>query len=139
MKKIIENWYSSKAREEGLIEVDHTHTKSIENLLLGQKVIAVDDDHMELDNGTVIRVIPNDGGCACSAGDYWLESLVECDNIITHVEVDCETVGDDKYEPDLSYRIYVVAEDTRINLLDIRGNDGNGYYGTGYRMMVREA
>ena len=57
--------------------------------------------------------------------------------------VDFETVNDKAYEyqPDynktaFTYRIFVLAEDTRIKLLEVSGDDGNGYYGTGYWIEV---
>ena len=38
---------------------------------------------------------------------------------------------------DTSYKIFVFCEDTRINLLQVDGSDGNGYYGTGYTITVK--
>ena len=37
-----------------------------------------------------------------------------------------------------SYSIFVLAEDNRIKVLQVDGDDGNGYYGTGYRILVRQ-
>lgn len=138
MVELITNNYPY--RDDAYEILDQDDGKRISDLLLGRKVTKVNDDHLLLDNGTVIKVVPNEGGCICGAGDYYLEALNDCDNIITHVEVDVEGADDgDYYEVDLSYRIYVVAEDKRINLVEIDGNDGNGYYGTGYRLIVRVA
>lgn len=39
---------------------------------------------------------------------------------------------------DTSYKIFVFCEDTRINLVDVSGSDGNGYYGTGYTITVKQ-
>ena len=101
---------------------------------------------LTLDDGTVLKVWGNDGGCACSAGCYPLASLNEVGNAITNVEVeekpddeykdcehgckswDCEHVG--------FYRIFVYAEDHRIPLASFEGSDGNGYYGTGWWLSV---
>ena len=121
-----------------LVEYDQDDEEDIRNLLLGHKIEKVADDHLLLDNGTVVKVVPNQGGCACSAGDYVLKTLNGCDNIITRVEFETAAVTtDDGWEPDQAYRIFVVAEDKRINLVDIEGSDGNGYYGTGYELLVR--
>ena len=103
---------------------------------------------LTLSDGTVLRVWGNDGGCACSAGCYPLAELNACDNIITNVEVeerpggddvDCRTCGKSYcYESGHDhgdsgyYRIFVFAEDRRINLASFEGSDGNGWYGTGF-------
>lgn len=120
-------------------------------LLTGRRIVAVEQGHFDrpdrnwgdeatgkltLDDGTVILVVPNDGGCSCGAGDYSLTSLATCDNVITSVRVTAESDGDADYEADQSYRIYVVADAVEINAVQIDGNDGNGYYGTGYELIV---
>lgn len=56
------------------------------------------------------------------------------DNAITNVEFETETL--DKWEEEKSYKIFVFCEDTRINLLQVDGDDGNGYYGSGYTIRV---
>lgn len=137
MKKI-EQSYSYYNRDTTLQYLEHSNESEIKDLFLGRKVVAVDDDHLELDDGTVIRVLPN-GGCSCGAGDYALESLSRVDNIITKVEFDYQPTGDygDYTEEDGFYRIYVYADNERINLLSVSGDDGNGYYGTGFELLVR--
>jgi len=124
---------------ENLVAYNQEQEGEIRALFLGHKVEKVTDDHLLLDNGTVVKVVPNEGGCACSAGDYSLKALNGCDNIITRVEFETTavTVDDGWGESDQAYRIFVVAEDKRINLVDIEGSDGNGYYGTGYELLVR--
>lgn len=135
----------------------------IRELLMGRRVVAVEmfdslldlrdaldaEDYvwgyaggkMTLDDGRVVYVAPNQGGCACSAGDYFLKSLERVDNIITRVDFETVEVPDPDY-PDTSwasntaYRIFVFADNERINLLSVEGDDGNGYYGTGYELVV---
>ena len=34
------------------------------------------------------------------------------------------------------YRIFVIADGVTTELLDVYGTDGNGYYGTGYKIDV---
>lgn len=34
------------------------------------------------------------------------------------------------------YRIFVVADATEINIAEFIGDDGNGYYGTGFNLTV---
>lgn len=129
--------------------------EEITNLLMGRKVTKVDGEHLMLNDGTVIKAIGHDGGCACSAGCYDLSVLNGVDNIITRVEFDYHPDGggglDDKPTPAQAcehgpseryeghYRIFVYAENQKINLMQFDGTDGNGYYGTGYEILVRPA
>lgn len=136
----------------------HNDTDAIRSLLMGRRIIRaakLDDKHqywterswepvegeLILDNGTVIRVIPNKGGCACPSGDYYLKSVAAVDNIITNVKVVNEPRGDDDWQPGKEYEpgrysIFVYTGHKEINAVTIEGNDGNGYYGTGYHLMV---
>ena len=36
-----------------------------------------------------------------------------------------------------SYKIFVYAENQKLKLLQVDGDDGNGYYGTGYSIIVK--
>ena len=102
-------------------------------MLVGHAVAKVAEDHLQLDDGTMLRLIGNEGGCSCSAGDYELTELNGTENLITAVEF--ESSHDD--EADGYYRIFVLAGNDRINLASFEGSDGNGYYGTGYSILVR--
>lgn len=118
---------------------EHYDEKEITDLLLYRKIVKVEDDTLVLDNGLRLEVIANEGCGGCSNGWYYLTELNECDNVITNVEF----VEDDDYEDDgyndTSYKIFVYAEDKRIKILQVDGSDGNGYYGTGYSIRVRQA
>ena len=134
---------------EGVTRLNQEDTNEIENLLIGHAVKKVDGEHLVLDNGTTIKAIGHDGGCACSAGCYDLSVLNGVDNIITRVEFDYQPAGDyDKPEfsghPDDPtdgytgyYRVFVFADNQQINLMQFDGSDGNGYYGTGFEILVR--
>ena len=106
-------------------------------LLLGHAVSKVAADHLLLDDGTLLRLVGNDGGCACSAGCYDLTALNGVENIITAVEFEDEPDDDGLSYDSGVYRIFVFAGNERINLATFEGSDGNGYYGTGYHVMVR--
>jgi hypothetical protein len=90
-----------------------------------------------LDNGTEILVAPNQGGCACSAGDYELVKLATVDNAISDVKLINDPDGDD-YGSDASgkYAIHVVADAHEMEVAVMEGSDGNGYYGRGYELIV---
>lgn len=145
---------------------EHMPTEErLTELLFGKKIIsAVMSDerperyedgptgYLTLDDGTVLKVWGNTGGCSCGAGDYPLTELNACDNVITNVVLDekpdgddvrCETCGKTwgcDHEGDRGYyRIFVYAEDRRITLASFDGSDGNGYYGTGWWLAVTDA
>lgn len=137
--------------EPGVIRLNQSQTEELEALFMGRTVTKVDGEHLVLDNGTVIKAIGHDGGCACSAGCYDLSVLNGTDNIITRVEFDYRPAGDYEdpvFEPgdpdapedrwDGYYRIFVFVGDQRINLMQFDGSDGNGYYGTGFEILVRK-
>lgn len=121
-----------------MTQYDETNKAEIESLLLGRRVTKVADDTLVLDDGRRLRFVGNDGGCACSAGCYDLKELNGVDNVITKVEFEDAPNGDDYraegYEG--HYRIFVFADNVRVNLATFEGTDGNGYYGTGYSITV---
>lgn len=116
--------------------LDECDEKEIRELLVGRKV-KVDGDNLILDNGIVLEVIANEGCGGCSSGWYSITKLNEVDNAITNVEFDCDGDVANEYD-DTSYKIFVFCEDTRIKLLQVDGSDGNGYYGTGYTIIVKQ-
>lgn len=139
MTKLIEERWAST---DGLREIEHDDLGGLQRLLLGYRVAKIADDHLELDDGTVVRVVPNEGRGGCSSGNYHLSDLNEIDNVITAVTITSRNVSPDAEDWDevsLAYEVFVVAGDKRINLFTVEGDDGNGYYGTGYVILVREA
>lgn len=122
---------------DGRIEYDQDDEKEIRQLLIGHKVKVISNNGqlaiLELDNGIHLEVEANEGCLGCGSGDYSINNINNVDNVITNVEFECKQMGE--YE-DALYQIFVFCEDTRINLLDVEGNDGNGWYGTGYTITV---
>lgn len=125
---------------------DQEDADGIEQLLVGRRIVEVERgefpvDHgyatgaLTLDNGVRILVEPNDGGCSCGAGDYDLTHLEAVDNIITSVDLDWRA-GDMDSDYLSHYTIFVFADHRRINAVEVTGDDGSGYYGTGYRLHV---
>lgn len=110
-------------------------TEELRALFVGKSVTKVGEDTLELSDGTRLRLGGNEGGCACSAGDYELTRLSGCENIITNVEVDARPASD--YEDGEGiYRLFVYAANQQIELAAFEGDDGNGYYGTGFWVEV---
>ena len=109
----------------------------IQALLIGRKVVKIGEDTLVLDSGLRLTFAGHEGGCSCSAGDYDLTELNGVDNIITAVDFDDSPAGDDYDESAQGhYKIFVFADNQRINLATFSGSDGNGYYGTGYAITV---
>lgn len=118
------------------ITYDETAKAEIEQLLIGRKVTKVADDTLLLDDGRKLRFVGNDGGCACPSGCYDLTELNGVDNVITKVEF-VDDPDENEYRPESgSYRIFVFADNRKVNLAAFEGTDGNGYYGTGYQIHV---
>lgn len=121
-------------------DIDSADTEEIEDLLLGKRVAKADDEHLILDDGTTLRLIGNVGCGGCTSGWYELAHLGEVDNVITRVEFptkrDSDLV-DGEWVPGY-YTIFVFAGDAWINLATFEGDDGSGYYGTGYEIRVRK-
>lgn len=115
--------------------LNQSDSGAIRELLLGHKVVKVDDDTLRLDNGTTLRLKGNEGGCSCNAGCYDLTVLNGIDNIITKVEYNFDPGGDDM-NGDGVYEIFVFADNQKVNLATFAGTDGNGYYGTGFSINV---
>lgn len=115
--------------------------KEIEDLLLGHKIVADENsDTLILDNGVHLLITPNSGCDACPSGNYYLEHIASVNNAITNVEFvnehedsDYDDFDDEYYQ---HYKIFVIADGMTTELLDVYGTDGNGYYGTGYKIDV---
>jgi hypothetical protein len=125
-------------RFDGIEVIGHDEIAELRELLIGRTAKKFAKDHLVLDDGTVVKLFGNDGGCACSAGCYDLTELNGVDNVITNVEV-VENLGeDDDYEYGGTYKIFVYADNQKVNLATFEGDDGNGYYGTGFWLLVRK-
>lgn len=116
--------------------IEYYEKEKITELLMFRKVVEVKDDTLILDNGTELQILPNEGCGGCGAGWYSLIELNECDNVITNVEFECDDDTVDKYDG-TSYKIFVYAENQKLKLLQVDGDDGNGYYGTGYSIVAK--
>ena|SRR3990167_5886567 len=117
----------------------HTDKEKIVALFVGKSVSKIDDDKLYLNDGTLLQIVPNTGGCSCGAGDYELTELNSCENIITNVEVVDSYPETTDYSETHTYEVFVYAENRKINLLTVQGDDGNGYYGTGFWITVSDA
>lgn len=111
--------------------------ETMSDLFEGKAIVAASEETstLTLSDGTVVEVVPNEGCGGCSGGNYDLTRLATCENIITKAEVVVEE--EDSYL--LRYSLFVLAGDERINVAEVVGDDGSGYYGTGFRLTIRQA
>lgn len=117
--------------------LDGEDAEDVASILFGRRIVAVDEstETLTLDNGDKLIVQPNNGGCICGAGDYELRSLAAFDNAITRVEVDSvELDGEDEWGEVLS--VFVYAEGASAKVIEVEGDEGNGYYGRGFQIKV---
>lgn len=131
-------------------EYDETNHDEIAALLVGRRIVEVQptDEQIPgarysfergegvliLDDGTRLYLLGNEG-CACPSGNYPLTAMATAPNIITSVSFE-DNPADDGDEHEGHYSIYVWAENQKIEAARFEGTDGNGYYGTGYRIYV---
>lgn len=117
----------------------HSDKDEIVELFVGKSVKKISDDQLALSDGTVLQIVPNEGGCFCGAGDYDIDYINECENIITNVELIRSDHDKGDWDVQTSYDIFVYSGHQKINLVSIKGDDGNGYYGTGFWINVMKA
>lgn len=115
---------------------EEDNEKYLKDLLVGHSITKVNEDTLELDNGIKLEFTGNEG-CCCGSGEYEITELNECKNIITDVEFINEIPKNDSWGEEHSYKIFVYAENKKIKLLQCDGDDGNGYYGTGYHIDIK--
>lgn len=121
---------------ENYIYMPSDDEETIREMLIGHSIEKVNKNTLKLDNGIELEFYGNEG-CICGAGDYNITELNECKNIITNVEFTDDRVNQDSWGDEHSYKIFVYAENKEIKLMQCDGDDGNGYYGTGYHINVK--
>lgn len=119
--------------------IDGEDIDAIKNLLLYKKIVEVTLNNdgmtgtMKLDDGTSLWIASNEGCGGCGNGWYYLEELNKCDNAITDVELVY-----DRRNSDEVIQIFVIAEDRRVKIIDVQGDEGNGYYGRGFTIYIEK-
>lgn len=116
-------------------EVWYDENDKIKSILVGRKIVKADSNVLTLDSGTQLFIHPNEGGCVCGAGDYELDNINKFDNVITDAEIKVTDL--DKWDDEKLYQLFVYSGGISTSVADIRGNDGNGYYGTGFVITVK--
>ncbi len=118
--------------------IDGEDIEELKKVLLYKKIdeVHIIDDqngYIILNDGTQLRIRTNEGCGGCGNGWYYLEELNKCDNAITNVELVY-----DQRNYDEVIQIFVYAEDTKIKIIDVYGDEGNRYYGRGFDILVEK-
>lgn len=117
-----------------------------ESLLVGHRIVHAeqyneDEALLTLETGKKFRVRGNEGCGGCSNGYYWVSRIAAVDNVITAVRCDTEPVheSEDRYcEEAYVYHVFVITGAGEVEMLTVEGDDGNGYYGSGYYLELLE-
>jgi hypothetical protein len=121
-------------------EVEHDDEDRIKELLVGRRIVATEKDTLILDDGRRLIVEGNYGCGGCTSGNYWVDGVAGFDNVITSVDFRTDSrKGDDDWSRETVYRIFVYSNALAGEVVTVAGDDGNGYYGTGYRIYVKDA
>lgn len=115
-------------------------------VLQGRYVMEIDDefDTITLDDGTILEVEGNEGCGWCRSGWYELVNVYKQGNsnariMSAHVACDIDEENDDEGSVDPHvYTLFVMVDGNPefLPLATIRGDDGNGGYGTGFRVFT---
>lgn len=105
-------------------------------LLRGRYVTSIDDGTITLDDGTELYIDGNYGCGGCESGWYWLEQVYKQGSRNARIMSAYVAYGEDDEEPSSVYTIFVMVDGnpTQLPLATVRGDDGNGYYGTGFTL-----
>lgn len=115
--------------------MDSVSERDIEAYLVGRSIVATDPKagYLILDNGMVLELAGNEGCGGCANGHYALAFLANAPiNGIMSTEI---VEDDDEYGDAGNVRLFVLAQDDRIEVAIFEGHD-NGYYGTGFHVTV---
>ena len=108
-------------------------------LLRGRYVTSVEGSVITLDDGTELYIYGNEGCGGCSSGWYWLEETFKQGTRKARIMSAYVAYGEDRTEDEPArsvYTIFVMVDGNphQLPLATIRGDDGNGYYGTGFTL-----
>jgi hypothetical protein len=112
--------------------------EDLSKLLVGRRIEAVAVDQLVLDDGTVLDVVPNDGCGGCASGYYHIDEIAKFDNAITSVTYVQREQEGEWGDPEDVYEVFVyAATGPSAKVLQVSGTVGNGYYGSGYKIVVK--
>lgn len=104
-----------------------------ETSLVGRRIVKIDGETIELDNGYVIKITPN-CGCTCGKGDSFIDLITEQDEPLDAavMNVEYEEVWDYERFDSPGFKIFILTKNNRICLEGNDATDGEPYYGSGF-------
>lgn len=105
-------------------------------LLRGRYVTSINDGIITLDDGTELYIHGNDGCGGCESGWYWLENVYKQGSRLARIMSTYVAYGEDDEDAPSVYTLFVMVDGnpTQLPLATVRGDNGNGYYGTGFTL-----
>lgn len=105
-------------------------------LLRGRYVTSINDGIITLDDGTELYIHGNDGCGSCESGWYWLENVYKQGSRRARIMSAYVAYGEDDEDAPSVYTLFVMVDGnpTQLPLATVRGDNGNGYYGTGFTL-----
>lgn len=105
-------------------------------LLRGRYVTSIDDGTITLDDGTELYIHGNEGSGGCESGWYWLENVYKQGSRQARIMSAYVAYGEDDEDAPSVYTLFVMVDGnpTQLPLATVRGDNGNGYYGTGFTL-----
>lgn len=104
----------------------------IRSLFVGRSIVTAEDGVLTLDDGTQVELRGNDGSWGSSSGNYRVDQMLAHPHVITGVALANIREG----ESQRNYKIFVYSDSLFTEVASFRGDDGNGWYGTGYTLEV---
>lgn len=122
-------------------KVSSAEEDRIRALLMGRRIVGVEDGRtLVLETGVRLDVEGNHGCSGCESGNYAITRLEAFDNAITRAEFPYQLRDDPKGDGLERLQITVYAEGGTVpdrTILTAVGTRGNGYYGSGFTLIVR--
>ena len=105
-------------------------------LLRGRYVTSINDGIITLDDGTELYIHGNEGCGGCESGWYWLENVYKQGSRRARIMSAYVAYGEDDEDAPSVYTLFVMVDGnpTQLPLATVRGDNGNGYYGTGFTL-----
>lgn len=105
-------------------------------LLRGRYVTSIDDGIITLDDGTELYIHGNEGCGSCESGWYWLENVYKQGSRKARIMSAYVAYDEDGEDAPSIYTLFVMVDGnpTQLPLATVRGDNGNGYYGTGFTL-----
>lgn len=109
-------------------KIDWSDSEKIAELLVG-RTVTVEGNNLVLDNGKVLKIEPTSECCS----NYSLIGLHDTQNVITRAWVQRKELNNPNYD---RYELFVLTGKKKVNLAQVEGTPGTGWYSTGFSIVV---